>query len=188
MKKTLLAGLFALMGMFASAETKINVTQSIRYGNGSFATMDTPQISREKARKEGGKVYLRYDFEVKKGFMDVAYSDIYIAIRFPTDSSENADESRIKVTALSGAKDARMDVLDDLKEDGFNYEVLEQLERSIGRFPTANNLWFIERYNVEKGSSSIQTEFMEAFEGIDDEVIHKAYLRLVRGKSPMPTA
>ena len=60
--------------------------------------MDNPQISREKARKDGGKVYLRYDFEVNRGFWDGGWSNICIGIRFPSDISEYANESVIKVT------------------------------------------------------------------------------------------
>ncbi|MBQ3778080.1 MAG: hypothetical protein II835_08395 [Fibrobacter sp.] len=157
MKKTLLAGLFALMGMFASAEVRINVTQSIRYGNGSFSTMDTPQISREKALKEGGKVYLRYDFEVNRprGFWDAGTDDVYIAIRLLHGISD-APKHVFEITALSGAKDARLDVLNSCKE----YDFYSALNNSIGRFPEANTFWFI---NLEKGSSS---ELIDDFEGI----------------------
>ena len=88
----------------AVAETNISVTQSIRYGNGSYAPLDTPQFSISKALKEGGKVHLRYDFEItNKSFFDP--DDIYIFLKFPGEYRIIMDENVLKVTALAGAKD-----------------------------------------------------------------------------------
>lgn len=73
MKKIILSFFLTVLCVAATfAETKISAIQKIRYGNGNFSDdMDTPQISLEKARKEGGKVFLRYEFEVKeKGWLD----------------------------------------------------------------------------------------------------------------------
>ncbi len=86
MKRFILLLLFAFMAVATFAETKVSVTQSIRYGNGAFSTMDSPQISLDKALKEGGKVFLRYDFEVVKTDILLPFqspNNIIICVKFP---------------------------------------------------------------------------------------------------------
>lgn len=118
------------------AETKIAVTQSIRYGNGAFAQMDTPQISLEKAKKEGGKVFLRYDFEVVKADTFLPFqnsNNIIICIKFPSEYDLFNYEDLIKVTSLSGATDLMQDLLDSYS--GTNYYT--GIQNAIGRLPKA---------------------------------------------------
>lgn len=135
---------FCMAGTFA--ETKINVTQSIRYGNGNFVPLNTPQISRKSARKEGGKVYLKYDFEVTAAsFWDPDY--IFICIRVPHEYISFEWESWMKVTALSGATDVRLEVLKAWN----GTENYPGLRDSIGRLPKVNS-WSIQERYTENGS------------------------------------
>jgi hypothetical protein len=128
------------------AETKISVTQSIRYGDGPYAELITPVISREKIHKAGGKVYLKYDFEVTAAsFWDPDY--IFICIRVPHEYISFEWESWMKVTALSGATDVRLEVLKAWN----GTEYYSGLRDSIGRLPKVNS-WSIQQRYKENGS------------------------------------
>ena len=148
---------FCMAGTFA--ETKINVTQSIRYGEGLYAPLTTPVISWEKIRNSGGKVYLKYDFEVTAAsFWDPDY--IFICIRVPRDKYNSfTSEAWMKVTALSGATDVRLEVLK--RWNGTEY--YPGLRESIGRLPKANSWSIQKRY---KENDSYKYEDKDFFVGI----------------------
>lgn len=69
MKKIIAFTLLAIVlvgGVFAETRM-VTVEQSIRYSDGTFAPLLTPQISKAKAMKTNkGKVLLKYDFSVEK--------------------------------------------------------------------------------------------------------------------------
>lgn len=161
MKKHIITMVFMVLCMATTfAETKISVIQKIRYGNGNFAEFETPQISLEKARKEGGKVFLRYDFEVTgKGFLDC--DSIYAFLKFPDSYRTFQNEFVLKVTALSGATDVALDVLEGFKGD----EDYSALRNSIGRLPNAK-YWIIRQKIKEKKTNSYKTDIVEETVGI----------------------
>ena len=66
----------------AFSETrKVTVKQYIRYSDGQYAELLSPQISKTKALKTNkGKVLVKYDFSIEKS---AAYSDIRCAITVP---------------------------------------------------------------------------------------------------------
>lgn len=87
MKKMIIFALLAIVSVGgAFAETrKITVEQSIRYSDGTFAPLLTPQISKAKAIKSNkGKVVLRYDFSVEQSSSrnDIA-TFIYLPMEVP---------------------------------------------------------------------------------------------------------
>ena len=168
MKKHILTIVFAIFCAVAVfAETKITVTQSIRYGNGQFAVMDSPQVSIEKAHKEGGKVFFRYDFEITdKGFFDA--NTLYIFLRFPSDYMYFTVYS-LKVTALSGAADLRHDVQKTFY--GSNY--YSEIGNSIERLPKANH-WILRQRNLEKESKEYKYAEMDQCIAIPLKMINKS--------------
>lgn len=151
MKKHILTIAFAIFCAVAVfAEIKIAVKQHVRYGNGEFATLDTPQISLTKALNEGGKVFFKYDFEITdKGFLESSY--IIISVKFP--SNDDYIFPWAKITALSGATDLSLGVLNAFK-DGENKQWIQS---KIERLPK-NRSWNI--YEVdENNNKSYKTYF-----------------------------
>ena len=160
MKRFILLLLITFMAVSVFAETKVSVTQSIRYGNGQFAPMDTPQISLQKALNDGGKVFLRYDFEItSKGFLDCDY--VYICLRFPADYLTYTFEEYLRVTTLSGATDITLDLLSEWRYE----EQYEELKSSVGRLPSAKQ-WYIGQKTKVKNTDSYNYEVKEYFLGI----------------------
>ena len=148
MKKHILFLIFMVFGfVVAFAETKVSLTQSIRYGNGAFSTMDSPQISLDKALKEGGKVFLRYDFEVLKTDILLPFqspNNIIICVKFPKCNYKNDNwnwesvffgEKYLKVTSLFGADDLMNVVL--YAFSGTDY--YSELQKYIGRLPKSGD-------------------------------------------------
>ena len=85
MKRSVIFSIFVIASVYlVFAETPaITVTQSIRYADGNYVELLTPQISKAKALKtDKGKVLLRYDFSVEKSF---SRNDIAVAIYVPLD-------------------------------------------------------------------------------------------------------
>ena len=85
MKRSVIFSIFIIASVyFVFAETPaITVRQSIRYADGSYVELLTPQISKAKALKtDKGKVLLRYDFSVEKSS---SRNNIGVAIYVPLD-------------------------------------------------------------------------------------------------------
>ena len=149
----------------AVAETNISVTQSIRYGNGTYAPLDTPQFSISKALKEGGKIQLRYDFEItNKSFFDP--DDIYIFLKLPGGYRIIREEDVLKVTALHGAEDIALKITELSK----HLDYYSELKEMVGRNPKIKN-WGI--FQEIKEKSSTQTTVLEEFTGIALKMTNK---------------
>ena len=139
----------------ATAETNISVTQSIRYGNGPFAPMDSPQFSISKALDAGGKLHLRYDFEItNKGFLEPDF--LYIFLKLPGDYVLIQHEDYFKVTALHGADDLSLRVTELFK----HLDYYSELRKTVGRNPRVKN-WYISHEIADKKSTT--TTFLESF-------------------------
>ncbi|MBR4629639.1 MAG: hypothetical protein IKO57_04260 [Treponema sp.] len=172
MKKYILFLLFMVFALVATfAETKVSVTQSIRYGNGAFAVIDSPQISLNKALKEGGKVFFRYDFEImSKGILD---SDtVYIFLKFPWTEQYHVYNwtGFLKILTLSGANEASQELLKVYKNnwDQYkykNYEEYNTLKKSIGNRPE-QYFWNIAHFIFNKKNKTYSYEYEETFLGL----------------------
>ena len=158
MKKHILTIAFAIFCTAAVfAETKVAVKQHIIHMDSDQAMLDTAVIDSQKVMEQGGKVILRYDFEITdKGFLDEA--NLYIFLRFPDKYSYFAQKC-LKVTALSGAADLRHDVQTDCK----NTEYYSEIGESIGRLPEAK-YWVLGERSTEKdskGTKKYKYDYME---------------------------
>lgn len=78
----LLLAVVSVTSVFADAN-KTTVKQFVRYSNGPYAELNTPQISIEKALEtNNGLIHVRYDFTVNDSS---PYYDVCFAIMFPYD-------------------------------------------------------------------------------------------------------
>lgn len=146
MKKYILSLILMVFTLVAVvAETKIAVTQSIRYGNGDFAPLDTPEISLKKVFNDGGKVFFKYDFEITDRDSGDA-DDIYIAISFPEEYRYFIKNKSLRVTTVSGATDVIADVIEQydkplIKREQYKKQ-LNELKDSIERVPRLAT-WYV---------------------------------------------
>lgn len=170
MKKHILTIAFAIFCAVAVfAEIKIAVKQHIIYMDSDQAMLDTAVIDSQKVLDQGGKVILRYDFEITdKGFLDA--SNLYIFLRFPDKYSYFAKKC-LKVTALSGAADLRRDVQNTFE----NREEYSEIGKSIGRLPEAK-YWVLRERSTEKdsnGTKKYKYDFREECIAIPLEMVNK---------------
>ena len=181
MKRFFLLLLVLFMAISVFAETKISVTQSIRYGNGNFAEMDSPQISLDKAMKEGGKVFFRYDFEIlSRGILDS--DSVYIFLKFPSEYDFFNYLPYLKVLTLSGVTDVIQDLLVQWKGD----EDYDALKKSTARFGFGQYIWhsvYCDKHSVYYDEK--KKTFDYEYEGIEDFV--GIVLRFANEKQPFQT-
>ena len=118
--------------------------------------------------KQGGKVFLRYDFEItSRGFLDC--DTVYILFRFPDEYYRvYTDEDFLRVTTISGATDVALDVLEEWKY----YDNYKALQNSVGRLPKAR-FWVVEQQTFVKASKSYRYDVVEEFVGIPLRMVNK---------------
>lgn len=164
---TIVLAIFCAVDVFA--ETKIAVTQHILYMDADQAILDTAVIDSQRVKEQGGKVILRYDFEITdKGFLDEA--NLYIFLRLPDEYNYFAKKC-LRVTALSGAADLRHDVQNAFEGRKYYSEIGE----SIGRLPEAK-YWVLEERSTEKdskGTKKYKYDYKETCLAIPLKMVNK---------------
>ena len=163
---SLILMVFTLVAVFA--ETKVAVKQQIMYMNGDKAMLDTAVIDSQRVKEQGGKVILRYDFEITDQGLDE--TNLYIFLRFPDKYSYFAKKC-LKVTALSGAADLRHDVQNNWK----NTKYYSEIGKSIGRLPEAK-YWVLRKRSVEtdsNGTKKYKYDYMEGCMAIPLKMVNK---------------
>nr|MBP3281285.1 hypothetical protein [Treponema sp.] len=163
---TLVLAIFCTAAVFT--ETKIDVKQHIISMDADQAMLDTVVIDSQEVLEQGGKVILRYDFEITdKGFFDA--NNLYIFLRFPSEYHCFDDETVLKVTAFSGATDLRCDVQNAFIGDSSYYLAIGKL---LGRLPKAE-LWTLRQRRKEKDTKEYKYDFREKCIAIPLKMVNK---------------